>query len=70
MVMFSCRPYLAECTGTHSNSEVKLLKAQVVLRWGTAWEVWVLTALFAIYEYYLLGPAAERRLTSPRSPPI
>jgi hypothetical protein len=33
-------------TGSHPNSEVKRLQARLVLRWGTAWEVRVTTALF------------------------
>ncbi|EAR91756.2 hypothetical protein TTHERM_00808000 (macronuclear) [Tetrahymena thermophila SB210] len=44
--IFCCRPYQGENTGSHSNSEVKRLKAGLVLRWGTAWEVPVSTAFF------------------------
>ena len=33
------RPYCAECTRSHPNSEVKQRKARIVLGWGTAWEV-------------------------------
>ncbi|EWS72336.1 hypothetical protein TTHERM_000444469 (macronuclear) [Tetrahymena thermophila SB210] len=43
---FCCRPYQGENTGSHSNSEVKRLKAGLVLRWGTAWEVPVSTTFF------------------------
>ena len=32
------RPYCAESTRSHPNSEVKLRKARSVLGWGTAWE--------------------------------
>lgn len=38
------RPYYAENTGSHQNSEVKLHQASVVLRWGTTREVGVLIA--------------------------
>ena len=33
------RPYCAEHTRSHQNSEVKQRKARSVLGWGTAWEV-------------------------------
>ena len=36
---FRQRPYCAECTRSHPNSEVKQRKARIVLGWGTAWEV-------------------------------
>ena len=38
--MHSCRwrPYQVECTGSLSTSEVKRLRARLVLGWGTAWE--------------------------------
>ena len=32
------RPYCAEHTRSHQNSEVKQRKARSVLGWGTAWE--------------------------------
>ena len=44
-----CRPYYAESTGSHLNSEVKRHQARLVLRWGTAWEVRVATALFYFF---------------------
>ncbi|KRX07494.1 Major facilitator superfamily domain, general substrate transporter [Pseudocohnilembus persalinus] len=39
LIQFRCRPYQGQSTGSHQNSEVKRLKAWLVLRWGTAWEV-------------------------------
>ena len=35
---FRERPYHAERTGTHSNAEVKLCRARLVLARGTSWE--------------------------------
>ena len=32
------RPYHAERTGSHSNAEVKLCRARLVLARGTSWE--------------------------------
>ena len=39
--IFRIRPYWAESTRSHQNSEVKLLEAQSVLRWETPREYWV-----------------------------
>ncbi len=36
------RPYHAETTGSHLNTEVKQRRAQLVPGWETAWEHWVL----------------------------
>ena len=41
-VLYQMRPYYLERTGSHPNSEVKQGQAQVVLRWGTTREGWVL----------------------------
>ena len=43
------RSYQGESTGSHPNSEVKRLKARLVLRWGTAWEVHVLITFLLFY---------------------
>ena len=40
------RPYYGESTRSHPNSEVKHHQAQLVLRWGTTLEPWVLQAFF------------------------
>ena len=47
--MFRWRPYRVECTGSLSTSEVKRLRARIVLGWGTAWEV--LRVLPAFYHW-------------------
>lgn len=49
---FRNRPYYAENTGSHQNSEVKLHQASVVLRWGTTREVGVLIA-FIFFSFPL-----------------
>ena len=41
---FGLRPYIAESTRSHPNSEVKQQLAQLVLRWGTTLEPCVLQA--------------------------
>jgi len=47
MLVDACRrSYPAESTGSHPNSEVKLLRDRLVLRWGTTRESWLTATLF------------------------
>ena len=45
---FCRRPYCAESTRSHPNSEVKLRKARSVLGWGTAWEALRVPLAFSV----------------------
>ena len=49
----SMRPYFADCTGPHPNSEVKRRKARSVLGWGTAWEALRVPLTFSPYSVVL-----------------
>ena len=52
-LFFCWRPYQVECTGSLSTSEVKRLRARLVLGWGTAWEdLRVLSAFCQVFETY------------------
>ncbi len=41
ITLYRQRPYHAESTGSHLNTEVKQRWAKLVLGWETAWEHWV-----------------------------
>ena len=49
------RPYYREYTWTRPISEVKPGQAQLVLRWATTWEHWVLYAFFYKKNIFPLG---------------
>ena len=55
-VPFRQRPYCVEHTRSHSNSEVKRLKARSVLGWGTAWEVLRVLLAFCFFDLELTFP--------------
>ena len=55
--LLSCtcrRSYPAESTGSHPNSEVKLLRDRLVLRWGTTRESWLTATLFFPLSFFHL----------------
>ena len=50
------RSYPAESTGSHPNSEVKLLRDRLVLRWGTTRESWLTATPFFFVSIPLFFP--------------
>ena len=60
------RPYCAECTRSHPNSEVKQRKARIVLGWGTAWEVLRVPLAFFFFTFSeIVNPVAVSQTLPP-----
>ena len=61
LTLYQERPYHDDSTASRLLSEVKHRRAQLVLRWGTTLESWVLLLPFSFFPYILLPPPPGRQ---------
>ena len=58
--LYQERPYHDDSTASRLLSEVKHRRAQLVLRWGTTLESWVLFLPFSFFPHILLPPPSRQ----------